>query len=87
MSFKYLLIMNKSQPIYTNVKNLTKPVCSKCKHFEPSKVTGAPGKCTLYSDMDLVTGKVEYEYAAVARIDSNHCGPDGKYFEYFFNPI
>jgi hypothetical protein len=81
MTFRYLLIINKSQPIYSTVNNLTKPVCAKCKHFEKSNFGITSGRCTLYADMDLVTGKVEFEYAAVARIDSNHCGPDGKYFE------
>jgi hypothetical protein len=79
--FKYLLIVNNTQKVYSNVKNITKPVCANCKHFEKGKFGSTSGRCILYSDMDLVTGKIEYEYAAVARMDSNHCGPDGKYFE------
>jgi hypothetical protein len=72
-----------------------KPFCINCLYFIPH--TNYPydplpsdqiyGKCRKFSEVDLVTGIVKYEYARVCRVDK--CGPSGtqyiKKLESFIN--
>lgn len=80
------------------IKNTDMPSCVNCVHFiEPiaelkwndkselvSVRVGQLGKCKLFGDKNLVTGKIDYKSALDCRHDSPEnklCGIDGKYFE------
>jgi len=39
------------------------------------------GGCGLFGEMDVVSGKIMYEYAGTCRTSENKCGLSGKYFQ------
>jgi len=77
----------------TRIVNIEKPVCAVCRHFikpEKRKHDGFVfdrdsdykryGKCSLFGTKDLVTGKIDYEYAINCRWDIKKCGEQGGRF-------
>jgi hypothetical protein len=54
----------------------TKKICRDCKFFIANN-----NECGKHPNVDLVTGKVTYNYALSLRTDEKHCGKEGKYFE------
>ena len=64
------------------------PLCKDCKFFISDKNTSI-GKCKNFGSLDLVTGEIQYAYAAVSRVNShtNHyvhlseCGQKGLLFQ------
>ena len=68
------------------VTNFEYPACKDCTHFAPAKHMQSEkdsisyGKCTLFREKDLVTGKVECEYASSCRIAK--CKKEAVYFEH-----
>lgn len=57
--------------IYTPMKNLNsiQSICKDCKFFVASAndTTLEFGKCTLYGDRNLVSGRLTFGYASVVR--------------------
>ena len=65
-----------------------KPFCINCVYFiphtnnypyDPIPSDQLYGKCSKFSEVDLVTGIVKYEYARVCRVDK--CGPTGTHYK------
>lgn len=66
------------------------PLCVKCAHFIPHE-TNYPydnppddelyGKCALYGERNVVSGRVIHRYAELCRRDSKLCGIDGKNYQ------
>ena len=76
MKFSYLFFLNPSL-----IKNMEKPVCKDCKYFKYDPVYNDYnyGKCGVFGVKNLITGKITFEDASMARrID---CGENGTYFE------
>jgi hypothetical protein len=49
--------------------------CRDCKFFKPQsdpKIDLQFGKCTFYKSIDMVTGRIYYNYASVARMYMCH---------------
>jgi hypothetical protein len=53
-----------------------KPICANCKFFIPNK-----NKCSKFGEVNLITGKHNYEMAVNVRKDKNKCGEDGVFYE------
>jgi hypothetical protein len=51
-------------------------VCRDCKFFRPNT-----RECGYFGNTNLVSGKINYEYASTMRIDKNKCGEIAKQFE------
>lgn len=77
-----IIPMNKNYKNYKDYK-----LCKNCKHFLPTTFGGNLdiennfGKCDLYGKINLVTGKIEHEYAEIVRKYDDMCGINGTYFE------
>ena len=60
------------------------PLCKDCKFFISDKNISI-GKCKKFGSLDLVTGEIEYKYAAVCRTkhygDLSGCGEKGLLFQ------
>lgn len=54
----------------------SKKLCKDCKFFIANNK-----ECALFSDANIVTGDVSYEYALSVRNDKDKCGENAKYFE------
>jgi hypothetical protein len=54
----------------------TKKICIDCKHFIGDSI-----ECRKFSDTNLVTGKISYDYARSARENKEKCGEDAIHFE------
>jgi len=50
-------------------------ICKKCKFYEATNE-----RCKLFGNLDVVTGKVEYNYASFERREGGECGPEAKYW-------
>lgn len=68
-------------------KNVEK-LCVNCKYFirhwpdypdEPINHSDY-GKCKLFGEMSLITGKIEYDYAKIVRNNPSQCGITGNLF-------
>ena len=63
-------------PIIRATMITPKKLCKDCKFFIANEKL-----CMKFYDIDLVTGKKDYDYASSVRHDNNKCGEDAKYFE------
>ena len=57
------------------IENQCKPICSNCKFFIPNK-----NQCSKFGDVDIITGKYNYENAISVRGDDNKCGEYGIFY-------
>lgn len=70
----------------SQIKNHDKPICATCQYFQPaihhlSKESAVEyGKCKYYGEMNILDGKVKYEYASIVR--ENDCGLEGRRHKY-----
>jgi hypothetical protein len=72
-----------------NINKNFKNICINCKYFLkhwPDYPDGRQdnsnyGKCSLFGNLDLITGEAAYDYAKLVREDSSRCGTSGKLFE------
>ena len=69
-----------------NIINGNLPTCSRCIHYRNFFSIFLPinnhfGKCSKFGEKNIITGKINYEYADDIRSDENKCGYDGKLFE------
>ena len=58
--------------------------CADCKYFKNNRLNVENySKCTNsnLATTNLVSGKVDYEYADIARDKERYCGKEAKYFE------
>jgi len=76
MKFGYLFFLNPSF-----IKNMDKPVCKDCKYFKYDPIYNdyMYGKCGVFGKKDVVTGKITFKDAMVAR--NTDCGINATYFE------
>jgi len=76
MKLGYLFFLNPSF-----IKNMEKPVCKDCKYFKYDPVYNDYnyGKCGVFGVKNLITGKITFEDASMAR--RMDCGENGTYFE------
>ena len=59
-------------------------ICADCKYFKNNRLNVENySKCTNsnLATTNLVSGKVDYEYADIARNKERYCGKEAKYFE------
>ena len=68
------------QKRYLFIKNENFKSCINCINFMEEK-TLYPYQCKKFGIQDLVTGKIENEFALLCRTDNTKCGETGKYFE------
>ena len=61
------------------IRNAEFPICSNCLHFiEPTNTNPYDGyRCKKFGEMDLITGVIKYDLAAVCRLDDDMCGEEG----------
>jgi hypothetical protein len=68
-------------------KNIDK-LCVSCKYFighypdYPDEQINHSnyGKCKLFGEINLITGKIQYDYAKFVRSEESQCGESGKLF-------
>lgn len=53
-----------------------KKICANCKFFISSKK-----ECSKFGDVDIITGKYDYENATIVRNDEDKCGEDAIFFK------
>ena len=67
------------------IKNGQFPACKNCIHYRPSifsnDYTSSFSKCAIFGNKDIITDKIDYNFADYCRNDENKCGSEGKYFE------
>jgi hypothetical protein len=56
--------------------NTKKKLCRDCRHFIANNE-----KCSIFGDVNMVTGKENYDYATTARFDNEKCGDTANKFE------
>jgi hypothetical protein len=54
-------------------------LCKNCIYFKPKSF--GIHKCTKFGELDIVSGRIEYDSAYKCRLDSNCCGMEAKYFQ------
>ena len=65
--------------ILPTIKNNNAALCKNCIYFK-SESYGS-NKCIKFGELDVVSRKIEYDYAYKCRLDSNCCGLEAKYFQ------
>lgn len=66
------------------IKKPIVPVCRNCLHFKPNSMsndfTGYYSTCEKFSNVDILTGNIQYTYVDSCRNDESKCGKEGKSF-------
>ena len=64
------------------IRNKELPVCSNCLHFiEYTNNNPLEGyRCKKFGEMNLITGAIKYDLAAVCRLDEHACGKDALHY-------
>lgn len=64
------------------IRNKELPVCSNCLHFiEYTNENPFHGnRCKKFGEMDLITGEIYYDLAAVCRLGDSNCGKKGLHY-------
>jgi hypothetical protein len=67
------------------IRNINVPSCKKCIHFIPAPYnfdfTTNYNRCAKFGEKDIITDKINYDFAELCRPDETKCGKEGKYFE------
>lgn len=58
------------------LENHNKKICANCKFFISNK-----NECRKFGDIDIITGKHDYENAIELRNDNDKCGEDAIFFQ------
>jgi len=58
------------------LQNHNKKICADCKFFIPNG-----NKCSKFGDLDIISGKHNFENAIIVRNDENKCGEDAIFFK------
>lgn len=64
---------------FPRIKNYNGILCKNCIYYKSENYVS--NKCIKFGELDLVSGKIEYDYAYKCRVDSNCCGLEAKYFQ------
>jgi len=72
------------------IKNLHAPKCHTCKHFIPESSSHflfasdlhTFAKCKKFGNADLVSGKINHDYAESCRSIESKCGTNGTHYEF-----
>lgn len=58
------------------IRNKELPICSNCVHFIEftNKNPFDSYRCKKFGEMDVITGVIAYDLAAVCRLDDDACG-------------
>ena len=59
------------------IKNIDKFVCKDCIYFNSES---RMKRCMKFGEKNLLSGKIHYEYATIARETKELCGPNGLYY-------
>jgi hypothetical protein len=61
------------------IRNKELPICSNCLHFikYTNKNPFDGNRCKKFGEMDVITGAIKYDLAAVCRLDDGACGKNG----------
>jgi hypothetical protein len=65
-----------SVKLFNLVQNYNKKICADCKFFISNK-----NECSKFGDVDIITGKYNYEKAVEVRNDYDKCGEDAIFFK------
>jgi len=65
--------------IFPTIKNYNAVLCKNCIYFK--KESYGSDKCIKFGELDVVSGKIEYDSAYICRLDSKRCGMEAKYFQ------
>ena len=77
MRISTVLLAGLASRIHSSRIHSTVPkLCKDCKHY-----IGDNRECRIFNDVDVVTGKVTYDYAKLVRGDEKKCGESATYFE------
>jgi hypothetical protein len=64
------------------IRNKELPICSNCLHFikytNDNPFDG--NRCKKFGEMDVITGAIKYDLAAVCRLDDYSCGKNGLHY-------
>lgn len=58
------------------IQNQNKPICANCKFFIHNK-----NECSIFGNVNIITGKYSYESAAIVRNIETKCGEDAIFFK------
>ena len=64
------------------IRNKELPVCSNCLHFIGYTKNNPfdSYRCKKFGEMDVITGAIKYDYAAVCRLGDDNCGTKGSHY-------
>ena len=64
------------------IRNKELPICSNCVHFiELENDYPYDGyRCKKFGEMDVITGAIKYDLAAVCRLGDSNCGKNGYHY-------
>jgi hypothetical protein len=76
-SLHYIFILTSIQNVDVYfIENQNKPICANCKFFIKNK-----NECSVFGQVDIITGKYIYESAIVVRNNENKCGEYAFYYK------
>ena len=70
----FITIIDKVQLYF--IQNQNKPICANCKFFISNK-----NECSKFGDVNIITGKYNYETATSVRNDEDKCGEYAIFFK------
>ena len=64
------------------IRNKELPICSNCVHFIGYTKNNPfdSYRCKKFGEMDVITGAIKYDYAAVCRLGDDNCGTKGSHY-------
>ena len=64
------------------IRNKELPICSNCLHFIEYTNNNPfdSYRCKKFGEMDVITGTIKYDLAAVCRLGDNNCGKKGLHY-------
>jgi hypothetical protein len=69
----FITSIHKIEPCF--IQNQHKPICANCKFFIPNK-----NECSKFGNLNIITGKYNYESANSVRKDEDKCGEYAIFF-------
>ena len=64
------------------IRNKELPICSNCVHFIEleNDYPYNGNRCKKFGEMDVITGVIKYDLAAVCRLGDDNCGKKGLHY-------
>ena len=64
------------------IRNKELPICSNCLHFIEYTNNNPfdSYRCKKFGEMDVITGAIKYDLAAVCRLGDSNCGQKGLHY-------